>query len=89
MIRKQFFLSLLMAMPFIKTRLYRKAYIYNDDGSKNLKDFDDIIYADYFQLVEPDGTFVENGKVFLATSNPYRHKTLGVLTVGTYKGEMG
>ncbi len=85
MTRKHFFLSLLMVIPFINKKLYRKAYIFNDDGSKNLKEFDDIKYADYFELVEPDGTLVENGKLFLAASNPYRHKKLDVLTVDTYQ----
>lgn len=66
---------------------YRKAFIFNDDGSKRLCEFDDIRYADYFQLIESDGELVVNedgDDLFLATSNLFYNKD-GVLTVDTYQ----
>ena len=60
---------------------YVKALIYNDNGSQVLKAFEEIKWADYFQLVNPDGSLKNSGEVFLATSNPYIKKD------GLYKGE--
>ena len=91
--RKHFLLSILsiIAFGFIKKKsIYRKAYIYNDDGSKDLKEFGELKWADYFELVEPDGTLVNNGEVFLATSAPYMDK-IGLVEciwiIDVYDGE--
>ncbi len=65
----------------------RKVYIYNDDGSKELKEFEEIKYADYFEIVEPNGTLVKceelNSTLFLATSVPFVDK--GELSIRVMK----
>jgi len=74
---------------FNKTSNCRKAYIFNDDGSKVLKEFDDIKVCDYFELVEPDGSLVideNNNYYFIATSNPL-YDSNGDLFAFIYQGE--
>ena len=61
------------------------ARIYNDDGSYRIESCENIIYADYFELVSPDGSLVNDNELFLATSNVYRDDN-GILNVDVYLG---
>ena len=61
----------------------RTVLIYNDDGSTRKANFDELIYADYFDLIEPNGKIVPNGGPWLAITNVFERK--GQNAIGVYK----
>ena len=61
----------------------RTVLIYNDDDSTRKANFDELIYADYFELVEPNGKIVPNGGPWLAITHVFKHN--GQNTIGVYK----
>ncbi len=65
----------------------RTVQICNDDGTLRDAEFEDLIYADYFYLVEPNGALVD--ELFLATSDLFfRNDGFGesrCLAIGVYE----